>query len=126
MSLTTDFLGDVESNYYKEQEPKYIIGGKFETIGNPTCRNTYGSGSSVRGLCLRFVSSCTNINENSRVRLKELTRLNKENPRHVNDKLIHIVADPEVLILSYETIKSKPGNMTPANSAVTLDGVDLN
>jgi hypothetical protein len=76
MSLTTDFLRTLKSNY-KEQEPKYIIGGKFETLGNPKSRNTYGSGGSVRELRLRFVSSCTNINENSRVCLKELTRLNK-------------------------------------------------
>lgn len=95
-------------------------------MGYPKCKNTYGSGGPVRGLRLRFVSSCTNINEKSRVSLKELTRLNKENPRRVNDKLIHIVADPEVLILSYEIIKSKPGNMTSGSDAFTLDGINLN
>lgn len=125
MPLATDFLSDVESSY-EEQGPKYVIGGKFGTMGNPKCRNTYGSGGPVRGLGLRFVSSCTNINENSRVRLKELTRLNKENPRRVNDKLIHIVADPEVLILAYETLKSKPGNTTPGTDTSTLGRVDLN
>jgi group II intron reverse transcriptase/maturase len=47
--------------------------------------------------------------------------LNKINKQLINDKLIHIVANPEILILAYETIKSKPGNETPS-----VDGIDLN
>jgi group II intron reverse transcriptase/maturase len=50
---------------------------------------------------------------------------NKLNKQLVNDKLIHIVTNPEVLILAYETIKSKPGNETPGVNAQTLDGIDL-
>lgn len=123
--LTTDFLSGNEPGY-REQGPKYVIGGNFGTMGIPKCRNTYGIGGPVRGLRLRFVSSSSNITEKSRVRLKELTRFNKRNPQLVNDKLIHIVADPEVLILAYEIIKSNPGNMTPGSDVSTLDGVDLN
>jgi retron-type reverse transcriptase len=48
------------------------------------------------------------------------------NKQLVNNKLIHIVANPEVLILAYETIKSKPGNETPGVDAQTLDGINLN
>jgi retron-type reverse transcriptase len=53
-------------------------------------------------------------------------KLNKENNQLANDKLIHIVADPEVLILAYEAVKSNPGNSTPGVDAQTLDGIDLN
>jgi hypothetical protein len=34
------------------------------------------------------------------------------NPSHLNEKLIQIVSDPEILILSYEIIKSKSSNYT--------------
>jgi group II intron reverse transcriptase/maturase len=58
--------------------------------------------------------------------LEELVNLNKKDKQLVNDKLIHIVANPEVLILAYKTIKSKPGNETPSIDAQTLDEIDLN
>jgi group II intron reverse transcriptase/maturase len=48
-----------------------------------------------------------------------------KNIEHVNDKLIHIVSDPEVLILAYEIIKSNPGNSTPGSTFTTLDKIDL-
>jgi group II intron reverse transcriptase/maturase len=51
--------------------------------------------------------------------------LNKKNKQLINDKVIHIVANPEVLTLAYEIIKSNPGNETPGVDAQTLDGVDL-
>lgn len=40
-------------------------------------------------------------------------------------KLIHTIAHPSVLLLSYELIKSKNGNMTPANDGETLDGISF-
>jgi retron-type reverse transcriptase len=40
-------------------------------------------------------------------------------------KLIHSIAHPSVLLLSYELIKSKNGNMTPANNDETLDGISF-
>jgi hypothetical protein len=39
-------------------------------------------------------------------------------------KLIHIVADVDMLVYAYEQIKSKPGNMTPAGGTETLDGIN--
>lgn len=39
--------------------------------------------------------------------------------------LIGIISKPETLILSYELIKSKPGNMTPGTDSTTLDRVSL-
>lgn len=50
--------------------------------------------------------------------LESLYKLNANNPKAVNTKVIHVIASVTTLTLAYETIKfkgSKPGNMTPAN-----------
>jgi len=39
--------------------------------------------------------------------------------------LIHYIADPSILVLAYESIKSKPGNITPGVGMETLDGISL-
>lgn len=42
------------------------------------------------------------------------------------DKLIELIANINTLLYAYETIKSKPGNMTPGvDKTVTLDGISL-
>jgi ubiquinol-cytochrome c reductase cytochrome b subunit len=55
--------------------------------------------------------------------LKSLYKLNANNPKAVNTKVIHVIASVRTLKLAYETIKSKPGNMTAANDGKTLDEV---
>lgn len=40
-------------------------------------------------------------------------------------KVIHVIAHPAVLLLAYELIKSKKGNMSPGASGITLDGMNL-
>lgn len=111
---------------YVKQRPKYIFGGILGTLGHPKGRKPYGGGDSVRESGFRRFSSVTNINEQSCVGLKELMKINKNKLDYVNNKLIHIVADSEVLILAYEIIKSNPGNMTPGSDSSTLDKIDLN
>lgn len=37
--------------------------------------------------------------------------------------LIRVISDPETLLIAYEQIKSKTGNMTPGTTGETLDGV---
>ena len=111
---------------YMKQRPKYINDGILGTMGHPKGRKLYGGGDSVRESGLRCFSSVTNISEDSCVGLKELIKLNKNNPEYVNNKLIHLVSDTNVLILAYETIKSNPGNSTPGIGSKTLDGIDLN
>ena len=49
--------------------------------------------------------------------------INKNEKGHINDKLIHIIADPKTLTLAYELIKSNPGNMTKGGTNETLDGI---
>jgi retron-type reverse transcriptase len=110
--------------FYVEQRPKYISGGMLGTMGHPKGRKLYGGGDSVRESGFRRFSSTININENSCVELEKLMKLNKSNPGHMNDKLIHIVSDIKVLILAYEIIKSNPE--TPDMDSTTLDKIDLN
>lgn len=111
--------------YYEEQRPKYIIGGNLGTMGNPKGRKSYGSGNPVRGLGFRCFSSISSISGRPCASLRELMDINKKNLDYKNDKLIHIVSDLEVLVLAYETVKSKPGNTTPGIDSVTLDRIDL-
>jgi group II intron reverse transcriptase/maturase len=124
-SLITN-SGHCYQQIYVKQRPKYIFGGILRTTGHPTGRKPYGGGDSVRESGFRRFSSGTNINEQSCVGLQELMKINKNNLNFVNNKLIHIVADSKVLILAYEIIKSKPGNMTPGIDSTTLDKIDLN
>jgi group II intron reverse transcriptase/maturase len=111
---------------YVKQRPNYTYGGILGTMRHPKGRKPYGGGDSVRESGFRRFSSVTNINEQSCVGLKDLIEINKNNVGLVNNKLIHIVADPKVLILAYEIIKSKPGNMTRGVDSTTLDNIDLN
>jgi hypothetical protein len=112
------------------QKSKFVYGGVLGTMGIPKGLKSYGCGGLVRGLNFRRISSNSNIiaesNTKACVSLKELRKVNKKDTKHINNKLIHIVSDPKVLILSYEIIKSKPGNTTPGSNPETLDGVDLN
>lgn len=48
---------------------------------------------------------------------------NLENTSGKFRQLIHIISDVDLLIYAYEKIKSKPGNMTPAVTNETLDGI---
>ena len=112
--------------YYMKQQPKYIYSGILGTLGHPKGRKPYGGGDSVRESGFRRFSSVININEQSSVGLKDLMELNKNNISLINNKLIHIISDPKVLILAYEIIKSNPGNMTPGIDFTTLDKIDLN
>jgi hypothetical protein len=41
------------------------------------------------------------------------------------NKVIHVIGHPKVLLLAYELIKSKKGNMSPGASGVTLDRMNL-
>ena len=108
------------------QWPKCGPSERLGTTGTPKGRKSYGSGGLVRSLGSTRSISTTTINASSCGRLEDLVKHNKLSNQLVNDKLIHIVAYPEVLILAYETINSNPGSATPGVDAQTLDGIDLN
>ena len=111
---------------YIKRQPKYVIGGTLETTGHLKELKFYGGGGPVRGLCYKRFSSATCINGNSCARLEELINLNKNNTKHINHKLIHLLSDTNFLILAYEGIKSKPGNSTKGSDSKALDGINLN
>ena len=106
-------------------EPTYTIYGSWRNLGILPKRKICGGGGLVRRLGQRRFSSNSSISENSCASLKELMEINKDT-KHSNTKLIHILSDPEVLILAYEIIKSKPGNLTPGSDSTTLDNINLN
>jgi group II intron reverse transcriptase/maturase len=110
------------------QRSKAALLGRKRTMGNPKGPKSYGFGGLVvdasrrrPGIC--FYSSFSNIKPNGSVILKELREANSQPV--VNTKIIHVIADLEILILAYETIKSSPGNMTPGDDGKTLDRISL-
>jgi len=111
---------------YIKRRPKYVNGEILGTTGHPTRLKPYGGGGPVRGLRYKRFSSATCINDNSCARLEELINLNKNNTKHINHKLIHLLSDTNFLILAYEGIKSKSGNSTKGSDSKTLDGINLN
>jgi retron-type reverse transcriptase len=55
----------------------------------------------------------------------EYLRTANSNRQWINDDLYRLLYRPELSILAYERIKSKPGNMTPGTDGETLDGFSL-
>lgn len=96
---------------YGKQRPKYVFGGILGTMGYPKERKFYGIGDSVRGSDFRCFSFFTDINVKSCVGLKELMKVNKNNFKCVNNKLIHIISDIKVLMLAFKVIKNNPKNI---------------
>lgn len=58
--------------------------------------------------------------------LKRLRALAETHKKSAFTGLIYVIAHPDTLILAYELIKSKTGNMTPGTSKETLYGLDMN
>ena len=55
-------------------------------------------------------------------RLKSLSTLNNNNLEAKNHDLYRLLCSQELLTIAYNSIKSKPGNMTPGTDGKTLDG----
>jgi group II intron reverse transcriptase/maturase len=53
----------------------------------------------------------------------EVLRKNNSNSNWVNKRLYRLLYDKDLLVLAYENIKSKPGNMTKGSDGLTLDGI---
>ena len=112
------------------QRSKVIYGGVLGTMGNPKRRKSHGFGGLVlvnkvycsrRGPEIRQLHSVGSINLNGRASQKngaDIANVDIANP-------IHDIASLKNIIRAYESIKSKPGNMTPGASTETLDGLGL-
>jgi group II intron reverse transcriptase/maturase len=56
-------------------------------------------------------------------KLKSLKERNEKDKAAVNKDLFRILCNRELLVIAYNKIKSKPGNMTPGTDNLTLDGI---
>lgn len=114
----------------KLQGPNLDIYGLQRTLALPKGRKPYGKRAVV------VVSRKTNEGQQVDSRKKKTLIIPKRcetlidlrknyKDEAVRSRLIHYIADVNTLILAYETIKSRPGNMTQKKSALeTLDGID--
>lgn len=57
-------------------------------------------------------------------RLEVIRKLNAKS-EWVNSDLYRLLFKPELYVLAYERIKSKPGNMTPGTDKETMDGFGM-
>ena len=109
---------------YEMLNPIYTTGGSWENLGIFSKRKFCGGGGGlIRRLGQRRFSSNSSISVKSCASLKELMKINK-NIKYFNTKLIHIISDPEILILAYEVIKSKSRNLS-GSDFITLDAISL-
>ena len=111
---------------YMMQRPKCNFSGGLGTTGNPKGRKSYGSGGLVRSLGTKRSYSSSTFIALACGSLEELVNLNKLDKQLVNNKLIHIIADPKVLILAYKTININIKNSTISEYSKTLNEIDLN
>lgn len=95
----------------------------LEYLGNLKEGNFYGNRDLVRRLDFRRFCSNSSIIDLLCASLKKLIKVNR-NLDCINDKLIYIVS--EVLLLSYEIIKNKPGNIISSNDCSTLNKISSN
>src|SRR6266480_6373549 len=57
-------------------------------------------------------------------RLEYLRKINT-NRQWINEDLYRLLYKPDLYILAYERLKSRPGNMTPGTDGETLDGFSM-
>lgn len=71
-------------------------------------------------------TSTNNVKEINTSDLKELTKLQEDNINkdHINKNLICLIKNKDILILAYDKIKSKPGNITMGTTKELLDGIN--
>ncbi len=119
---------------YRLQGPNLFDSGIFGTTALPKGRKVLGKRSLVVGSNITHASqggkadrrSFETLISQKKNRCEKLLDLlhNRHDPERLK-KLIHYVADIKTLMLAYEQMKSKPGNMTRGTSKETLDGISL-
>lgn len=108
------------------QGPKLNTRGLERTLALPKGRKPYGKRAAVIvGVEADEGQQIDSRKERTLIipeRCEMLTYLRK-NYKNEGSRLIHYRADVSTLILAYEIIKSRPGNMTPGATPETLDGI---
>ena len=102
-----------------------LLVGLRGNLGISKSRKSYEYGDLIRRSDLKCFSLNSNIIEFSCISLKELIKINKLT-YFFNERLIQIVADPELLILSYVIIKSDFRNFTFSRRFVDLESININ
>jgi retron-type reverse transcriptase len=87
------------------------------TVGIPCKKRYYSTGCTTQ-------TSPDNRGSNVVKKLQDLKLRCISHPHEIVDRnLIKLVSDLDLLIIAYDNIKSKPGNMTPSTHSETLDGI---
>lgn len=86
-------------------------------MGEARERSVADLGYSDRKVSRKVMQACDVLNI---IRIK-----NQENPDWINRGLYRLLYNPDLYLLAYERLKSKPGNMTPGTDGQTLDGFSL-
>lgn len=110
--------------------------GITRTLGLPKGGNSYGNGVSIllgkskhllgRDTDYRMYS--TQLPSPSEMlvgKIEALREKSRQDPKGVIYDTIKLISDPHLLVLAYDLIKSKPGNMTKGTDDTTLDGMNL-
>jgi len=100
---------------------------RYKEFGITRGSNPRGNGGLILGPSrlkgTRFYSS-SKVKPAGLMALEQIIHTNKENPYHINHKVIDIIKDVDILITAYGNITSKPGNMTRESSQETLEGIN--
>lgn len=80
------------------------------------------------GLQIRSMASAaggsSTVSTDSVKKLQKINNLCTQDPNFkVTDKLYKLMYDPQLYLVAYQKLRSKPGNMTPGITPVTLDGM---
>jgi group II intron reverse transcriptase/maturase len=94
------------------------------TLALPKGRKAYGKGVFVVGRPLSSGNTAEGTQESEPRLLKQLIDEVKKGKTKF-DNLIEVISDKATLILAYELIKSKPGQMTRGADSLTLDATSL-
>ena len=121
--------------FFKEGTQHSVI--RFNEVqknsGYPKTWKSYGYGSLViekkefcsllswRRVGCRFLSKKLNIISSECVQLVRLRKVNFENKFYVNKNLVHIIANLDVLILAYKSIKNNLGDIILSCDNFTLN-----
>lgn len=123
------YVGDLKNTrYIKHKNSGLTERGNPGVNGGSVVPITRKKNSSL--VCKRFYNTIGkgtrqfSSEDNRSAGLKELEHLIKNNNIKDN-KIFHLVSNRDILILAYQKIRSKPGNMTPSFNNITLDGIDL-
>nr|NP_066494.1 orf762 [Rhodomonas salina]AAG17765.1 orf762 [Rhodomonas salina] len=114
------------------QRAKVTYFGGCGNMRYPTARKSHGYGASIIGFTrreagLRLYTQNSAISDSSMTSCGIISKHRKFNKdkNFVNKRLINIIGDVQTLIVAYEFVKSKPGQMVKGSIDSTLDDIDL-